>query len=52
MKRRELREQSEALQAKAEHLTKMQEEMNRGEAAGAQEQPAVELMASMHTITS
>lgn len=52
-KERQLREQSEALQVKADYLTKMQEEMDRREAAGTQEQPAVEqLMASMHTITS
>lgn len=52
-KERQLREQSEALQAKAEHLTKIQEEMNRREAAEALEQPAMDqLMASMHTMTS
>jgi len=50
---KQLKEQAEALQAKNEHLTKMQEEMRRKEMAGAQEQPAIEqLMASMQTITS
>lgn len=52
-KEKQLKKQAEALQAKNEHLTKMQEEMSRKEMARAQEQPAVEqLMASMQTITS
>jgi len=52
-KEKQLKEQAEALQAKNEHLTKMQEEMSRKETAGAQERPAVEqLMTSMQTITN
>jgi len=52
-KEKQLKEQAEALQAKNEYLTKMQEEMSQKEMAGAQEQTAVEqLMASMQTITN
>jgi len=52
-KEKQLKEQAEALQAKNEHLKKMQEEMSRKEMAGAQGQPAVgQLMGSMQTITT
>jgi len=51
-KEKQLKEQAEVLQAKNEHLTKMQEEMSRKKTAGAQEQPAVELLVSMQTITN
>jgi len=52
-KEKQLKEQAEALQAKNEHLMKIQEEMSRKEMAGVQEQPTVEqLMASMQTITN
>jgi len=52
-KEKQLKDQAEALQAKNEHLMKLQEEMSHKEMAGAQGRPAVEqLMASGRTLTN